>query len=160
MTKLSTCSTRFIQITQPYRHLPYSMEFYCLCHLNKGIFSITLNMSKCAGGFWWVLVSYAPKLRQLDTHPQVTVLDQNTSKNVLAIHQNCLTCPSYAWSVPDTASRIPTCTFHTAVFPLPHSLSLPCCHCSWGEAVHHGDTMGASLHAKTYVKISILYLMA
>lgn len=90
MTKLSTCSTRVIQITQHYRHFPYSVEFCCLCHLNKGVFSVTLNMSKCAGGFWWVM------LRSI--HPQVTVLDQNTPKNVLAIHRNCLTSPNCAWS--------------------------------------------------------------
>lgn len=45
---------------------------------------------------WWVLVAYAPKLWQLDIHPEVIVLDQNTPKNVLAIHQNSLTSPSYA----------------------------------------------------------------
>lgn len=46
--------------------------------------------------YWWILVSYAPKLWQLDMHPQIIVLDQSTPKNVLAIHQNCLISPSYA----------------------------------------------------------------
>lgn len=45
---------------------------------------------------WWILVSSALKLQQLDIHPQVIVLDQSTPKNILAIHQNCLTCPGYA----------------------------------------------------------------